>query len=116
MRGKRMIMPKQGQVYNGITFLEETERGSAHRRFGNFKCHCGTNFNTWIYTIVKGLTKGCGCKNGTWNRRLTDNQVLVIRHMVWNEQKTLREIAEKFNVSIGTIYYIKIEKTHKRVA
>lgn len=44
------IMPKQGQVYNGIMFLEETERGSGHRRFGNFKCHCGLNFNTWINT------------------------------------------------------------------
>ena len=109
-------MPKTGQVYNGVTFLEETERGDFHRRYGNFKCHCGLNFNTWIYTIVKGLTKSCGCKNGEWNRRLTDNQVLVIKHLIWKEGLILREIAEKFNVSIGTIYNIKIEKTYKNVA
>ena len=111
-----MKIPKKGDVMFGITFLKETERNSDNRRKANFRCYCGKEFNTGIYQIINGLTQSCGCKNGEWNRQLTKNQVLVIRHHIWNDGLTLREIGEKFNVSLHTIYNIKIEKTYKNVA
>lgn len=109
-------MPKEGELIFGITYLQEVERGYQNKRYGKFVCYCGKEFTTKIYSIVKGITKSCGCRKGEWNRRLTDNQICVIRQMVWKEGRTLREIAEKFNVCIGTIWHIKNDRTYKSVA
>lgn len=116
MRGKSMIIPKDGDKVHEFTYIFEVERGYQNKRFGRFICSCGNVFETNIYQIVNGLTKSCGCKKGTWNKLLTNEQVLDIRKLIWKDQLTLIEIAKKFNVSIGTIFNIKVERTYKDVA
>lgn len=116
MRGVKMKMPNEGDRIHEVIYLREIERGCYNRRFGRFVCVCGKEFDCHIYEIVKGKTKGCGCKNGTWNRIFTDDQVIEIKNNIWKEGLTLKEVAEKYGVSIGTIFNIKIERTYKHVA
>lgn len=116
MRGERLKIPKVGDKVHAVIFICEVERGYQNKRFGRFICSCGKEFETSIYQIVKGLTKSCGCKNGTWNKLLTDYQVLEIKKQIWDDQLFLVDIAKKYNVSIGTIFNIKVEKTYKNIA
>ena len=116
MRGKKFIPPEEGTLLNNIQYVSEAGRGYQYKILGNFICHCGNEFISQLYRISKGLTKSCGCMIGKSQKKLTQKQADIIRELIWKEARPLQEIADKFNVSIGTIFNIKMDRTHNDVA
>ena len=45
---------------NNITFIKEINQVK-NRRYGLFKCHCGTLFSCKIYVVLSDKKKSCGC-------------------------------------------------------
>lgn len=57
----RKINYNIGDVFNGITIKEETEKFSGRRHF-IFICVCGNEFKSSIKHVKSGHTKSCGCR------------------------------------------------------
>lgn len=59
MKGKK---PKDhtGLKYNRLTAIKYTHNGKRGRHW-DFQCECGTTKNIYLYDVVTGQSKSCGC-------------------------------------------------------
>ncbi len=68
---KVYFKPEKNQKFNRLEFIEEVESRS-NKRFWKCRCDCGKIKNYDYYTVIKGITKSCGCylkdtaKNHNW--------------------------------------------------
>ena len=113
---KKLKFTEGQKMPNGITFIKEVPSHTFYRRYGLFKCHCGKEFRCLIYSIHTGRTKSCKCLSGKFHRSLSEDSIKDIKRMLKMNIFTLKEIAEKHNVSQTNIFYIKVEKIHKQIS
>lgn len=107
-----------GEKVGLLFYVGEAGRSETYkRRLCEFKCKCGKHFITLATSATNGMTKSCGCRRyGRTYSKLTSQQASEIKKLIWEEDEFLRVIAEKYDVSIGTIWNIKAEKLFKNVA
>ena len=84
------------------------------QRQARFRCHCGKYFVTLIQLVKRKQTKSCGCYLVGAKPKLSIEQRVSIYKKIWNEGKTLREVAEEYNVTTTTIFQIKIANNAKK--
>lgn len=112
---RKIIEYKTGQKINSLTYLSESSDNVKGSRYCNFKCHCGNEFTTLMQSAKYGTTRSCGCLNRGKKGSLSNAQIKNINKMVWEDALPLRVIAQKHNMSISSIYQIKVGKTYKKV-
>lgn len=61
IREKRRLILEPGDKFNRLTFIEEVEKDWAGRRIAKFRCDCGEETITFVWHVVSGKTKSCGC-------------------------------------------------------
>jgi hypothetical protein len=111
-----MIHYTPGEKMGSSIFLMEAPRKTKYIRRALFECKCGNRYTGNIAAIKREDIKSCGCQRRKALRKLTDKQAKEIRNLIWKEDKTLKYIADIYNVSLSVIFAIKVEKTYKYVA
>jgi len=54
---------KKGDKHNLLRAVQFIKKDSHYRKYWKFKCNCGNTKDIRIDSVVKGITKSCGCYN-----------------------------------------------------
>lgn len=69
-------------LINDLGMLYPTEKSKNKRRFGIYKCQCGSEFKANSYAINTGAIKSCGCHN--LSMKTKHNLVRHRLYATWN--------------------------------
>lgn len=111
----RKLVLKKGEKVGAATYLSEAGKNNSGRRICKFKCVCGRQFVSLLNSVRSKVTQSCGCRRTSPGCKLNSKQAMEIRGLIWEQGETLQHIADKYKVSVTTIFQIKIEKTYKNL-
>lgn len=83
-----------GKQYWGLTVIADAPKTVSGQRKVLVRCKCGTEKVVWLYPLIEGRIKSCGCGVDTLKREL-----MILGKKFYN----VRAAAQHFSVNVRTI-------------